>query len=56
MTETSGEAWTRCRPLIEAALDRGGDPYAIEDIERLLASGEALFWPGRKCAAVTEFR
>jgi hypothetical protein len=47
--------WARCRPWIEAALKRGGDPYEIEDVERFIAKGDALFWPGRKSAAVTEF-
>lgn len=47
--------WQRCRPWIEAALIRGGDTYKIEDVEQILCKGRALFWPGKGCAAVTEF-
>ena len=45
--------WERCRPWIEAALEHQ-DTHGIEDIERLVESGHAQFWPGRRCAVVTE--
>lgn len=46
--------WQRCRAWIEAALKRTGF-YDIEDIEKAVASGEMIFWPGEHGAAVTEF-
>jgi len=46
--------WIRCRPWIEAAVSRG-DLYGIEDVERRIMDGEVLFWPGKRCAAITEF-
>jgi hypothetical protein len=54
-SETPAQAWTRCRPWIEAALVHAGGTHAIEDVERLIALGRAHFWPGRRCAVVTEF-
>jgi len=48
------EEWTRCKPWIAAALEAGGDPHSIEDVERFIVAGEVQFWPGDRCAAVTE--
>ena len=48
-------AWIRCRPFIEAALTRAGGTHGIDDVARLIADGKAHFWPGRRCAVVTEF-
>lgn len=53
MTESVAEAWARCRPYIEAAVKTCGT-HDISDIEQLIAAGKAQFWPGAKCAAVTE--
>lgn len=53
MTETPAEAWTRCRPYIEAAL-KTCRSHTIEDVEAGIAAGQFQFWPGQNCAAVTE--
>jgi GNAT superfamily N-acetyltransferase len=55
MNETPAEAWARCRPWLGAALDQAGRTHDIDDVARLIAQGRAHFWPGRRCAAVTEF-
>lgn len=52
---TAHTEWQRCRPWIEAALSRGGDLFSIEDVERDIVDGHAYFWPGKRCAAVTNF-
>ena len=54
-TETPAEAWMRRRPYVEAALARAGGTHGIEDVARLVEDGRAHFWPGWRCAAVTEF-
>jgi len=46
--------WSRCRPWIEAALPYCYGTHAIEDVERQIAEGRLQFWPGEKCACVTE--
>lgn len=53
--ETPVAAWRRCRPYVEAALARAGGTHGVEDVERLIGEGRAHFWPGRRCAVVTEF-
>jgi hypothetical protein len=53
--EPPARAWLRCRPYIEAALERAGGTHAIEDVARLIGEGRAHFWPGERCAVVTEF-
>jgi hypothetical protein len=52
--ETPAEAWARCRPYLEAALAHAGGTHGIEDVARLIEEGRAHFWPGRRCAVVTE--
>lgn len=47
------EQWQRCRPWIEAALDTCVT-HGIEDIEAGIVSGLYQFWPGKRCAIVTE--
>jgi hypothetical protein len=54
MPETPAEAWRRGRPLIEAALAHGVGGHAIEDVEAGIESGLYHFWPGDRCAVVTE--
>lgn len=56
MTETAAAAWSRCRPYIDAALAHAGGGYRIEDIEAGIESGLFHFWPGSRCAVVTEFQ
>jgi len=46
--------WDRCIRWIEAALEYGGGTHDIEDVRAMCEAGEARFWPGRNCAAVTE--
>ncbi len=48
------EHWPRCRPWIEAALATGPGVETIEDVERLIESGQYQLWMGRNAAAVTE--
>ena len=53
---TEGEqAWARCRPWIEAALEYGRGSHTLDDVWRAVLAGEAHFWPGERCAVVTEF-
>ena len=53
--EAAAAAWIRCRPFVEAALERAGGTHGVEDVARLIGEGRAHFWPGRRCAVVTEF-
>lgn len=46
--------WSRCRPWIEAALPWCYGTHTIEDVERQIAEGRLQFWPGERCACVTE--
>jgi hypothetical protein len=48
------EEWARCREWIQAAAEPTG-LYTIADVEKAIEAGEMHFWPGRHCAAVTEF-
>lgn len=52
---TPSENWVRCRPWIEAALEYDSGFYRIEDIEQMIAGENALFWPGKRSAVVTQF-
>lgn len=53
MTPAQGD-WARCKEWIRAAVEPTG-LYRIEDIEQAIADGAMQFWPGKYCAAVTEF-
>jgi GNAT superfamily N-acetyltransferase len=53
--ETAPQAWARCRPWLEAALERAGGTHGIDDVARLVERGDAHFWPAAACAVVTEF-
>lgn len=44
--------WERCKAWIAAALEN--DPLSPSDIEAQLIRGDAILWPGEKCAIVTE--
>lgn len=44
----------RCRPWIEAALDRGGNTHIFEDIVDGVKKGLMQFWPADDACAVTE--
>jgi hypothetical protein len=45
--------WERCKGWIEDGL--GDSLLKIADIEEQLAKGEAILWPGSRCAIVSEF-
>ena len=53
--ETPAQAWARCRPYLQAALEHAGGTHGIDDVARLVGQGRAQFWPGARCAVVTEF-
>jgi GNAT superfamily N-acetyltransferase len=53
--ESAPEAWARCIPHLQAALEHAGGTHGIEDVARLVGQGRAQFWPGARCAVVTEF-
>ena len=54
MSETAGQAWARCRGWIEAAL-AAADPFnTIAEVEARIEGGQAQFWPGQRCACVTQ--
>jgi hypothetical protein len=44
----------RCRPWIEAALDRGGNTHEFEDIVYAVKTGTMQFWPAEDACAITE--
>jgi hypothetical protein len=46
--------WARCRHWIEAAIEHSSGLLSIEDVESGIEKGSMQFWPGAKCAAVTE--
>lgn len=54
MSESPAAAWGRCRPYVEAALEHAGGGHGIEDVQAGIVAGDYQFWPGRKCAVVTE--
>lgn len=45
--------WERCKAWIADGLE--GSLLKVEDIEAALARGEAVLWPGERCALVSEF-
>lgn len=45
--------WARCRPWIEAALTTC-PTHDIADVEAGINAGAFQFWPGQRCAVVTE--
>ena len=48
--------WERgCKGWIESGWAEGFAVQALGDIEEQLAKGEAVLWPGQKCAIVSEF-
>ena len=49
----SAAAWARCAPFIEAALAHAGGGHSLDDIEALVAAGEARLWVSQAAAMVT---
>lgn len=39
--------------LLMPAIERAGEGYTLEDVEREVSEGRAIFWPGEHAAAVT---
>lgn len=54
MTTSSLDDWERCAPFIEAALKHANGTHSLADVLRLIAEGEAQFWPFDDAAIVTE--
>lgn len=52
--ENGRTQWERCRPWIEAALPYCYGTHTIADVESQIADGRLQFWPGERCAVVTE--
>jgi hypothetical protein len=48
------DKWDRCASFIDAALDHSSGTHSLADVFRLIASGEAQFWPFEDAAIVTE--
>jgi Zn-finger nucleic acid-binding protein len=48
--------WERCGAWIQAALDHGGNCFTLDDVLETIQKGQAQFWPGKKCALVTEIK
>jgi hypothetical protein len=47
--------FARCRPWLEAAIEKqAGGTITIDDVAAAIGQGTMHFWPGPKCAAVTE--
>ena len=44
----------RCRPWIQAALDRSGGTHLFEDIVQAVSEGKMQFWPAPDACAITE--
>ena len=54
MTISSLDEWKRCEPFISAALEFANNTHSLGDVLRLIAEGEAQFWPFDDAAIVTE--
>ena len=48
------ENWARCRHWIEAALGKSDGFETIEDVQKMITTGQYQFWPGKKSAAISE--
>jgi hypothetical protein len=46
--------WKRCTPWIEEALEYSLGSFTIDDIKERVWDGRMQFWPGKKCALVSE--
>jgi hypothetical protein len=41
-------------PILQSALDHAREGKTLRDVDEQLASGDALLWPGKRSAAVTQ--
>lgn len=48
------DQWARCGPWIAAALEHAGGTHTLDDVRAGVEAGAFQFWPGERCAAVTE--
>lgn len=46
--------WERCEGFVERALKRSPCGQTTDDVRAAVESGEALFWPGKRSAVITE--
>lgn len=46
--------WGRCSGFIQAALEKSGSAYSMDDVLQEVEGGRAQFWPGENCALVTQ--
>jgi len=53
MTDITIE-WARCQDWIQAAVNEAEGLFLIEDIASGVEQGLFQFWPGEKCAAISE--
>jgi hypothetical protein len=44
----------RCKPWLEAALERSGGTHTLEDVVQSIQTGAMQFWPAPRGCAVTE--
>lgn len=51
---TFADEWARCADWIAGALERAGGTHTVEDVREAVECGEMQFWPGERCALVTE--
>ena len=51
---SASEAWVRCRPYIEKALEYSRGTHTIEDIEDGVMDGRYQFWAADNSAVITE--
>lgn len=51
---TLRDEFERCWPWLAAALDRAGNTHGKEDLWQAIVTERAQFWPGMRCALVTE--
>jgi hypothetical protein len=50
---TAAAEWARCRLWIAAAL-KTSPTHDLKDVELGVATGALQFWPGERCAVITE--
>lgn len=51
---TLAEAFVAAKPRLQAALDRAGDEYTLDDIWDIVASGEGQLWHNDEFSGVTQ--
>ena len=54
LNTSSLDDFKRCQPYIEAALAHAHGTHTIDDVLKIIASGDAQFWAFKDAAIVTE--